>query len=182
MEVWQAIKNDKECGAKRLVSEYGDRLFGAAFLLCQDAPLAEDLVFRTFNQSILKIGQYQPSGDFFSWLYTIMLNYWRMDVRKNRLNLVYMGSALDLPPVEVEHVGSQIVDSATDDEVQAALDELPSQIRDVVVLKYFKDLSVEQIAEVLAVPKGTVKSRLFTARKILLSVLTREKKNRKKEV
>lgn len=182
MEVWQAIKNDKECGAKRLVSEYGDRLFGAAFLLCQDAPLAEDLVFRTFNQSILKIGQYQPSGDFFSWLYTILLNYWRMDVRKNRLNLVYMGSALDLPPVEVEHVGSQIVDSATDDEVQAALDELPSQIRDVVVLKYFKDLSVEQIAEVLAVPKGTVKSRLFTARKILLSVLTREKKNRKKEV
>ncbi|MCQ2395093.1 MAG: RNA polymerase sigma factor [Kiritimatiellae bacterium] len=182
MEVWQAIKNDKECGAKRLVSEYGDRLFGAAFLLCQDAPLAEDLVFRTFNQSIRKIGQYQPSGDFFSWLYTILLNYWRMDVRKNRLNLVYMGSALDLPPVEVEHVGSQIVDSATDDEVQAALDELPSQIRDVVVLKYFKDLSVEQIAEVLAVPQGTVKSRLFTARKILLSVLTREKKNRKKEV
>ena len=182
MEVWQAIKNDKECGAKRLVSEYGDRLFGAAFLLCQDAPLAEDLVFRTFNQSIRKIGQYQPPGDFFSWLYTIMLNYWRMDVRKNRLNLVYMGSALDLPPVEVEHVGSQIVDSATDDEVQAALDELPSQIRDVVVLKYFKDLSVEQIAEVLAVPQGTVKSRLFTARKILLSVLTREKKNRKKEV
>lgn len=44
-----------------LVAEYGDRLYGAAVLLCQDRNSAEDLVFRTLERAIEKIGQYDPS-------------------------------------------------------------------------------------------------------------------------
>jgi len=48
MDIWQEIRNDQESGAKRLVSEYGDRLFAAATLLCRSDSDAEELVFRVF--------------------------------------------------------------------------------------------------------------------------------------
>ena len=66
MEIWQEIRKNGECGAKRLVSEYGNRLFSAAILLCSDEQEAEELVFRTFDCVIKKIRQYEPTGDFFS--------------------------------------------------------------------------------------------------------------------
>ena len=84
MEGWQTLRKNAEDGARRLVSEFGDRLLTAAAVLCRDDHLAEDLVFRTFDQAVKKIRQYQPTGDFYNWLYTILLNFWRMDVRKKK--------------------------------------------------------------------------------------------------
>ena len=52
MEIWQEIVADQERGTRRLVAECGDRMFTAAFLLCRDRNLAEDLVFRTFVYTI----------------------------------------------------------------------------------------------------------------------------------
>ena len=57
MEVWQAIRKDAESGAKQLVSEYGDRLFAVAVVLCRNDHQAEDLVFRTFERAVRKIGR-----------------------------------------------------------------------------------------------------------------------------
>lgn len=174
MEVWQTIRKNAENGAKQLVSEFGDRLFVAAVVLCRDDHLAEDLVFRTFDQAVKKIRQYQPTGDFFNWLYTILLNFWRMDLRKRKLDVVYMGATEDLPPATYE-IAPEPIHRASDEDVRRALDELPAQTREVVVLKYFKDLSVEEIACLLDIPEGTVKSRLFNARKVLCAALSKEK-------
>ena len=52
MEIWQEIRKNGENGARRLVSEYGNRLFAAALLLCSDDHDAEELVFRTFAQAV----------------------------------------------------------------------------------------------------------------------------------
>ena len=86
MEIWQEIRKNGENGAKKLVSEYGNRLFAAAILLCADEHEAEELVFRTFDRVIKKIRQYEPTGDFFNWIYAIMLNFRRMDLRKRHLD------------------------------------------------------------------------------------------------
>ena len=59
MEIWQEIRKNGENGAKKLVSDYGNRLFAAAILLCADEHEAEELVFRTFDRVIKKIRQYQ---------------------------------------------------------------------------------------------------------------------------
>ena len=152
MEVWREIQQNVDDGARQLVSEYGNRLFAAASCLCRNDQDAEELVFRTFDQAVKKIRQYEPSGDFFCWLYTIMLNFRRMDLRRSGPDVVFMGSALDLPE-------------------QAALRALPEGTRAVVVLKYFEDRSVEEIAAQLVVPVGTVKSRLFNARRMLCELL-----------
>ena len=101
MEVWQEIAKNAERGAERLVAEYGDRLYAAATLLCRKNGDAEELVFRTLAQAVGKIRQYKPSGDFFSWLYTILLNFYRMEGRKNRPDIVLVGSPQDLPQIPV---------------------------------------------------------------------------------
>ena len=97
MEVWQEIRKNRERGAERLVAEYGNRLYAAAVLLCANDHDAEELVFRTFDQAVKKIRQFDPSRNFFTWLYAIMLNFHRMNHRRCRVEVVPMGAAEDLP-------------------------------------------------------------------------------------
>ena len=161
MDIWQEIAKNAEHGAERLVAEYGDRLYAAATLLCRNNGDAEELVFRTLAQAVGKIRQYKPSGDFFSWLYTILLNFLRMEKRKNRPDIVLVGSPQDLPQIAAKGK------DAAAEEMREMVRELPPQIRETVILKYFSGMSVEEVATTLGIPPGTVKSRLFTAKRIL---------------
>lgn len=99
MEVWQEIAKNAEQGAERLVAEYGDRLYAAATLLCRNNGDAEELVFRTLAQAVVKIRQYKPSGDFFSWLYTILLN-WETVILKyfSGMSVEEVATTLGIPP------------------------------------------------------------------------------------
>ena len=74
MEIWEEISADARAGASRLVAEYGDRLFTAACQIVQNEADARDLVFRTFERVLTKIGQYDGRSQFFSWLYSVMLH------------------------------------------------------------------------------------------------------------
>ena len=161
MEVWQEIAKNAERGAERLVTEYGDRLYAAATLLCHNGGDAEDLVFRTLAQAVNKIRQLKPEGDFFSWLYTILLNFHRMEARKNKPDIVLVGSMQDLPQISDDEKNENA------EEIQEMVHQLPPQIREAVVLKYFSGMSIEEIAATLGIPPGTVKSRLFSAKRML---------------
>lgn len=178
MDVWQTIRSNKENGAKQLVAEFGDRLFAAAFLLCHDDHGAEDLVFRTFARAIEKIALYRPTGDFFGWLYAILLNFWRMELRRKHLDIVYVGTPEDLPAMGAD-LAPDDVRRVSDEALRQAVFALPPGIRDVVVMKYYREMSVEGIAATLAVPAGTVKSRLFTARKLLALSIGKARKERR---
>lgn len=173
MEIWLEIRKDPESGAKRLVSEYGDRLFATALLLCRNDHDAEELVFRTFDQAIRKIARYQTTGAFFNWLYTILLNFRRMDVRKRRVELVPVGGSFDLPecpdPLFVE-----LAADAGADALRAAIGSVSEPLRFVVKRRYFDAKPVEEIARELGVPAGTVKSRLHKAREVLHGLLSRK--------
>ena len=175
MEIWQEIAKNAERGAERLVAEYGDRLYAAATLLCRDGGDAEELVFRTLAQAVGKIRQFRPQGDFFSWLYTILLNFCRMERRKNRPDIVLVGSPQDLP---------QIASGGNDGpagEMREMVQRLPPQIRETVVLKYFSGMSIDEIAAALDIPPGTVKSRLFNAKRILADRFGHPKQERTRQ-
>ena len=177
MEIWELVRRDAECGAERMVAEFGNRLLAAASLICRNDPDAEELVFRTFEQAVKKIRQFKPTGDFYKWLYTIMLNFRRMDVRRRRLDVIAFGTTADLPEVPI--AGFVDVVSATDAEnVRAAVRGLSEPHKVVIVLRYFEGRTVEEIAEMLAIPIGTVKSRLHHARIALHAVLLRKENKR----
>ena len=175
MDIWDLVRRDAECGAGRMVAEYGNRLLAAATLMCRSDADAEELVFRTLEQAVKKICQFKPTGDFYKWLYTIMLNFRRMDVRKRQPDVVAFGTTSDLPEVPIASF-IDVVSAADAEAVRAAVKGLSEVHREVTVLRYFEGRTVEEIAEMLGVPVGTVKSRLHHARTALHAVLVRKER------
>ena len=175
MEVWQEIKQNKERGAERLVSEFGNRLFAAASLLCANDQDAEDLTFRTLDQAIKKISLYDTERSFFTWLYAIMLNFRRMDLRKKRSVVIPMGASSELPECACEDSQVAALEGSADDSLERAVRSLSAPLREVIVFRYYCDKSIDEIAEELNLPLGTVKSRLHNARAALNEFLSKER-------
>lgn len=171
MEIWQEIRRNSDRGAERLVSEYGNRLYAAAVLLCSNSEDAEDLTFRTLNQAIRKIKTFDPSRNFYTWLYTILLNFRRMDLRRKRTSVISVGSTADLPQVAIECFAEKL-ECSGNDQLSEALKALSPQLREAVVLRYYDEKTIDEIATILQVPPGTVKSRLHNARIALNTLLS----------
>ena len=102
-----------------------------------------------------------------------MFNFWRMDMRRKGANaLVFAGEipeTEDLRPDPAEELAAQ----SDGESVRAAIAELPESLRAVVVLRYYEDMSMEQMATVLDIPIGTVKHRLFMAKRMLAERLAK---------
>ena len=169
-DIWDEIRADCESGARRLVAEYGNRLYAAALLLCKNAADAEELVFRTFERAVARIGQYEPKGEFFSWLYVIMLNFLRMDLRKNEPEIISVGSPQDLPEV-LDAKLAEALSSVDAETVRAAVRNLPGIQSEVLVLRFLEGRSMEEISAMIGIPVGTVKSRLHHAKAALRDAL-----------
>lgn len=171
MDIAQEITHNREKGARRLVREYGNRLLTAAFQITQNAADAEDLVFRTFDQVIRKIDTYTGRSSFFTWMYRIMINFRKMDLRRkgNRL-LIFPG---ELPENEdtTPDPAEKMAEDSTWQEVRMAIRQLPESLRDALILHYYEDLDVSEVASILETSVGAVKVRLHEARKRLARFL-----------
>lgn len=184
MECPEEIKKDPEAGAKWLVAEFGDRLFAVARCLGLNDQDAEDLVFRTLNQALAKIDSFEGKSSIYTWLYAIMMNFRRMDMRARAANaLVSMAEvpeSVDESPDPGE-ILAKISDAAA---LHAAVESLPEIYREVVVFRYFEDLPMNDIAQILGVPCGTVRFRLCHAKRLLRAKLapTLEPRPASKEV
>ena len=164
----EEIKQNREKGSARLVAEYRDRLYSAALSLCGDAAKSEDLVFATFESVLDKIEMYSERDAFYGWMYTIMLNHYRKSVRGSMVkNTVPIGGSDDLAAIGPQLDADTVIAAIDGDIVRAAVDHLPPKLRDMVVLHYFMDMPLWQIAKFLTIPIGTVQRRLYMARKLL---------------
>jgi RNA polymerase sigma-70 factor (ECF subfamily) len=148
-----------------------DALFSFALKLSHARDEAEDLVSETVLRALERWEQYRLGTNARAWLFTIL--YHVFVSRRRRV------TARELPlPEEIEGwSGNEVVgeadpegqfyDSFVDDEVTRAIDALPEEYRTAVVLSDVHGLRYAEIAEILGVPEGTVKSRLFRGRHIL---------------
>ena len=162
-----AILADPEEGARRLVAEEGPALFALAVRLAPDAGEAEELVFRTLGRAVERIAQFRDGTNLHAWLRAILVNERRRDLRR--------AAPLADPDLELPDPAPSPADSAaarSDAEaLAAALARLPAAFRDVVVLHYYEDLPLAEIASLLALPLGTVKWRLHQSRELLRAAL-----------
>jgi len=163
-----------------LVRRYERELFGYLRRYLGDGTLAEDVFQNTFLQVYLKIKSYQRGRPVRPWLYAIATNQAIDALRRNSrhqavsLQLVREdnGSAEsdDLASI-LECKDANPLDAAEGEErrvaVRVAVDRLPEFLRQVVILGYYQGLKYQEIADVLDIPLGTVKSRLHTALKRL---------------
>ena len=169
MDIVEEIRQDREKGAKRLESEYKAGLMALARRFCADSSDAEELVNATFATVIENIDDYLEQSAFFAWMCQILTSLHSRNVRrKSARDIMYPG---DVPDVLDETAQGAIYDHLDASLLRMAIDELPKEQRDALALHYFMDMSVVQIAKYLAVPTGTVLSRLHYARKALAAKL-----------
>lgn len=146
-----------------LLELYGDRLFRSAFLLCGEKNVAEDLVQETFLQGLRSSKKFRGQSAIYTWLHGILLNLNRKRNR-NIFRLVFPGR---LPEIQDRSLKEKILpdDSKKITElINSSLQLLPLKHREVLIMFYFENLSIEKISRQIGVGEGTVKSRLHYAR------------------
>jgi RNA polymerase sigma-70 factor (ECF subfamily) len=140
-----------------------DALYRVALRLTGDPTQAEDLVQDTMLKAYRAWHQYRPGTNAKGWLLTILRNTFINDYRRRKLE----------PVATVEDVDPEgaFFSKIVDEKVLEAIDALPPDFREVLVLSDMEGLRYGEIAEALKVPVGTVKSRLFRARRLLQASL-----------
>lgn len=159
-----------------LVLRYQDRLYTAMISIVGSADEAEDVVQESFIQAYLKLDTFQQNSRFFTWLYRIAFNFALARRRRNRGHLS-LDEAREKSGAEPSFDGDapDLRMSKTEDIqlVHRALALLSEDHRSILVLREMEDLAYEDIADVLHISIGTVRSRLNRARAALKQQLER---------
>jgi RNA polymerase sigma-70 factor (ECF subfamily) len=148
-----------------------DAMYSFALKLTRARDDAEDLVSDTILRAFDRWEQYQLGTNVRAWLFTILYHTFvsrkrRIDAREVQLPEDPDGWSAFEAVGESDPEG-QFYDSFIDEEVTGAIDDLPQDYRTAVVLSDIQGLRYAEIAEILGIPEGTVKSRLFRGRRIL---------------
>jgi RNA polymerase sigma-70 factor (ECF subfamily) len=145
-----------------------DGLYGFARALSRDRTAAEDLVQETFLRALSARRRASPGENIRGWLFTILHNIWRNEVRRRRPQAQEDAAALEddlaAPDAGPEESFER---SERNGRLGQAIESLPRPFREVVVLRWLEEFSYRDIAEILGCPAGTVMSRLARARAIL---------------
>ena len=172
MHIWEEIRSAPESGAQALVAAYSERLYKLAFRLCSNAVLAEDLAMRTLARAVRAEGDFPSEAAYFSFLCTILVNLYRDDLRLKGANALVFMEELPERADERPDPAASLIAKSDAEAVRKAIARLSPLLRETVVLRYFSNLSVAEIAEALVVPEGTVKFRLSEARRKIQQILT----------
>jgi len=167
-EIVAEIRQDIERGVDRLLSVYRQRLRVEAVSLCHDASAAEDLVLQAVESAIQHIDAFRGEGSLFEWLRVIMLNLYRNSLRRKSVRSVVFTDAVPENAEELVQDGADQLERDIDGRIiREIVESLPKEMKEAVILHYFLDMPVSRIAHFLFLPAGTVKSRLYYARKAL---------------
>lgn len=137
--------------------------------LCGDSALADDLVQDCVERALSKSHLYDPSRPLRAWLYAILRNIFISGLRRNG-RLQVSKSVDDLQGGE-DAVAPDQESGLSISLISQALDSLPAQQREIIVLVSLEEMSYREAAEIVGVPIGTVMSRLSRARSQLQDIL-----------
>lgn len=165
-----------------LVARYQDRLFNTVLRLVDNAEDARDVVQEAFLHAYQSLHSFKGDSLFFTWLYRIAVNTAISMKRKQRPALrIQAGgdsqTGLDpLDPSETGRPGHSIEMAEEERKVHDALAKLSQEHRAVLVMKDMEGMKYEEMAEILGVPIGTIRSRLHRARLEIRDLLLQQEK------
>jgi len=155
---------------EKLATPLFDSLYNFARWLVRNQGDAEDLVQETYRKALLSFGSFQPSTNFRAWMFRILKNTFLSSCsRLERRMTVAMDSEQDGPEraVETETPETILIKRSNRTLVQSAIDKLPAQYREALLLCEVEEMSYQEIAQILSIPIGTVMSRLTRARRAI---------------
>jgi RNA polymerase sigma-70 factor (ECF subfamily) len=157
-----------------LVRQYETGVFRLALSIVGDQAEANQITQETFIAALRALPSYQEKQSFKAWLYKIALNHSRSHLRKRKVLERLRTTLTSIFQVETQKQ-TLPEESAIQNEKEAAiwnsLNELDERYRTVVILRYFHELSIAEISEILSVNEGTIHSRLYGARQKLRNAL-----------
>ena len=164
-----AARQGSQDAFRTIVERYSARLHEVVFRIVKERTDAEEVVQEAFLRCWRNLDRFHFDSALYTWLYRIAVNA-AVDLAKKRKRRFHVSLDAGETPLHDAIPGSAPLPSAAmekreaSDWVRAAVAALPEPFHSILVMREYGDLSYEQLAETLGVPKGTVESRLFRAR------------------
>lgn len=153
-----------------------DRMYNFAHWLTRNREEAEDLVQETYMKALKGFGSFRPGTNFRAWLYRIMRNTFLTS--RSGLSAMATVSLHDEDegslPSTTQTPESLLLAHADERMIETALEQLPVHFREMILLCDVEEMSYQEIADTLAIPIGTVMSRLSRARRAMRHLLTQQ--------
>ena len=169
---------DKEA-FRTLVEQYRSMLFGTAYLMIRDRGLAEDAV----QEALIQMWKHLPSlrlhSSFKAWIVRIVINEVKQQLRRKQMPTVPLEQASEVTG-DLDKAEAAMIQNEERQRLRQVLEMLPKEQREAVVLRYFSELTIPEIAVVTGSRGGTIKSRLSRAMSHLRELL-RSDRNREGE-
>jgi RNA polymerase sigma-70 factor (ECF subfamily) len=173
--VEDARRGDKQAFS-RLVQAYQRPVFNLTYRMLGNSEEAEDAAQETFLRAYARLGQYDPQMKFSTWVFSIANHHCIDRLRKRRATHI----SIDDNPVlenlqeETPQPEHHALDREQSMELQGLINLLEPEYRTPLVLRYWEEMSYEEIAETMGVTVAAVKSRLFRARQQLMALYERD--------
>ncbi len=180
--VLAALHQGDQKAYAELMKNYRDSLYFLLLKMTNDPTDAEDLTIEAFGKAFRNLHQYAPSYAFSTWLFKIASNNCIDFIRRKKMNLVSLDQpighegdddysihhtvAAETPDPEESYIIKQKIQL-----MRGIVERLKPHYRTLVEMRYFKELSYEEIADELNLPLGTVKAQLFRAREFLYQIV-----------
>lgn len=150
-----------------LVDRYQAPVFNLCYRMLGDAAEAEDAAQEVFIKAFGNMKRYDPKRKFINWILTIASNHSIDRIRKRRFQVVSLEdwAQSDANGDAGGGIESSIIDQEGRAEIQRMIEQLGAKDRAAIILRYWYDLSYEEIAKALSLSQGAVKSRLHRARR-----------------
>ncbi|MES2427200.1 MAG: sigma-70 family RNA polymerase sigma factor [Bacteroidota bacterium] len=164
-----------------LMQRYKDSIYFMVLKMVNNKEDAMDLTVETFAKAFEKLDKYQPDYAFSTWLFRVATNNCIDFIRKKKLNTTSIhgmtnedGEDQQLQiKADVLNPEETSIKKQQTEELKILIQSLPPRYRNLITLRYFDELSYEEIAQQLDLPLGTVKAQLFRARYLLGNILNR---------
>ena len=177
----RALASGDTAAYSELMKLYRDPLYFMLYEKVSDQELAKDLTIESLGKAFQKLHLYTPDYTFSTWLFTVARNHCIDYLRKHKLPTISIDKMMldedgkrtnfdlvsnDLNPEQKMEKKQRIAF------LRQIVDQLKPVYRDLVKMRYFKELSYEEIAETLDIPIGTVKAQLHRSREQLFKILS----------
>ncbi|PLX08560.1 MAG: RNA polymerase subunit sigma-24 [Marinilabiliales bacterium] len=174
LEIIDLALQGEERAYAELLDRYQDSIYFLLLKKIGNENDAEDLTMETFGKAFNNLSQYTPVYAFSTWLFRIAINNCIDFVRKKRIRPQSFDSGVDFHDPDNAHFQSKnpnpedlVIKAQKASELRDMIKTLKPRYARLIDLRYYKELSYEEIAEEMQLPLGTVKAQLFRARELL---------------
>jgi len=176
----EAVNNNDEKAFAKLMQRYKRPVYHMILKMVRNVDDAEDLTIESFAKAFKSLHRFKKDFTFSTWLFRIATNNTIDHIRKKKLNTLSIsntftddngeGVSID---VEDENLNPQeeAIKAQKEELIQVFVDKLPPKYQKLVRLRYFNELSYEEIAAEIEAPLGTVKAQLHRARELMFDMV-----------